>query len=317
MIDTKNIKTVEVLGDNRSEAYTKTRIGCRGIIVRDGKILISHEVNTDYYLIPGSGLEDGETPEQCCVREVLEETGHVVKPVKQYLTVHEYYGDFLFISHYFICEMLAEKQQHLTDEEQLRGLVPEWLDIDHVFDLYMKYNDYASENEEKCGAYLREYKALCEYIKHEDRNTRIIIAEENDIPAWMALVDIVADDFPGLDIADYLETLKRNIARKTALCIKRGKEIVGVLLFSLKQHCLSCMAVHPDYRRHGIATTLIAEILRYMPMGDISVTTFRNDDPKGDAPRVLYLKFGFVPEELINEFDYPVQRFVLHRKDGK
>lgn len=315
MIDTKDIKTVDILGDNRSEAYTKTRIGCRGIIVRDGKILISHEVNTGYYLIPGGGLEDGETPEQCCVREVLEETGYIVKPIKQYLTVNEYYGDYHFISHYFICEMLGEEQQHLTDEEQLRGLVPEWLDIESIFNIYKKYNDYAFENEDKCGAYLREYKALCEYIKHEDINARIVCAEENDIPAWMALVDIVADDFPGLDIADYIETLKQNIARKSTLCVKRGKEIAGILLFSPKHHCLSCMAVHPDYHRHGIATKLVAEILRRMPMGDISVTTFRNDDSKGDAPRALYLKFGFIPEELITDFDYPMQRFVLHRKD--
>ena len=44
---------------------------------------------------------------------------------------------------------------------------------------------------------------------------------------------------------------------------------------------------------------------------EISVSTFRADDVKGIAPRTLYEKFGFVADELIEEFDYPNQKFVL------
>lgn len=44
---------------------------------------------------------------------------------------------------------------------------------------------------------------------------------------------------------------------------------------------------------------------------DISVSTFREDDEKGIAPRALYKKFGFKEDELIEEFGYPNQRFVL------
>jgi ribosomal protein S18 acetylase RimI-like enzyme len=140
------------------------------------------------------------------------------------------------------------------------------------------------------------------------------LAVESDIPSWLALVNIVADDFPGLDIDDYTETLKKNIARKTALCVKSDNKIVGTLLFSPYQHCLSCMAVHPECRRHGIASDLISEMLRRMPEGDISVTTFREDDRKGAAPRALYQKFGFKPDKLLTEFNYPVQLFILHRQ---
>lgn len=106
-------------------------------------------------------------------------------------------------------------------------------------------------------------------------------AVESDIPSWLALVNAVADDFPGLNIVNYTETLKKNIVRKTALCVKEDNKIVGILLFSPHRHCLSFMAVHPDYRRHGIASALISEMLRRMPEGDISVTTFREGDQKG------------------------------------
>ena len=58
---------------------------------------------------------------------------------------------------------------------------------------------------------------------------------------------------------------------------------------------------------------MISEMLRLMPDVDISVTTYREGDEKGIAPRALYQRFNFVPEELCMEFDYPVQRFVLHR----
>ncbi len=32
----------------------------------------------------------------------------------------------------------------------------------------------------------------------------------------------------------------------------------------------------------------------------------------GLAPRALYEKYGFVADELIEEFDYPNQKYVLH-----
>lgn len=140
----------------------------------------------------------------------------------------------------------------------------------------------------------------------------VILAEEKDIPAWLTLINMVSEDFPGLDIESYTETLKKNIARGSALCAREDGKLGGILLFSPDHRCLSCMAVHPGYRRHGIASALISEMLRRIPDGDISVTTFREDDPKGIAPRALYRKFGFEPDELLTEFDYPVQRFVLH-----
>lgn len=61
----------------------------------------------DYYLIPGGVLKADETPEECCTREVCEETGYIVKPVFHFLTINEYYEEYKFISHYFLCELYS------------------------------------------------------------------------------------------------------------------------------------------------------------------------------------------------------------------
>lgn len=85
--------TTEIRGKNAEKTFSKTREGCRGIVLKDSQLLISHEVHTDFYMLPGGGMEVGETPEACCVREVCEETGYIVKPVSHFLTVNEYYRE--------------------------------------------------------------------------------------------------------------------------------------------------------------------------------------------------------------------------------
>lgn len=144
--------------------------------------------------------------------------------------------------------------------------------------------------------------------------SKVLFATTEDILMWMSLVEVVKDNFPGLEMDSYINTLKKNIERKTALCVKQNNLIVGVLLFSPNRSCISCMAVHPDFRGLGIGSSLIDQILTLMSQDrDITVTTFRSDDEKGIAPRTLYKKFGFKEAEMLYEFDYPMQKFILRR----
>lgn len=159
------MKTVEILGANRFETFTKTRVGCRAVVVRDGSILLSHEAQTGWYLVPGGGLEEGETLEACCVREVEEETGWIVRPVRQFLTLNEYYEEYRYVSHYFICEITGSGKMRLTEAEARRGLKPDWMPLQEAVTLFSRHASYAATNEEKRGSYLREYTALQEYLK--------------------------------------------------------------------------------------------------------------------------------------------------------
>ena len=162
------VKTIEIRGANACETFSKTRVGCRGIVVADGRLLVSHERKADCYFIPGGGLEEGETPEECCIRELREETGYIVKPLCHFLTMEEYYEEARYVSHYFICEIAGKTVQHLTAEEVKRGLVPEWVELDQMLEIYSRHRAYAATDEEKRGIYLREYTALTEYFKTDE-----------------------------------------------------------------------------------------------------------------------------------------------------
>ena len=139
-----------------------------------------------------------------------------------------------------------------------------------------------------------------------------------DIGRWMALVKRVRANFPGLETAEALEdhknTVLRFMNRGEALCMKDGDEIAGVLLFSSKHSMICCLAVAPEYRRRGAASAMLAEALSKLSRSrDISVTTFREGDEKAPAPRALYEKFGFRPDELVTELGYPCQKFALKK----
>ncbi len=158
------MKTIDILGENRFDTYTQTRVACRGIVARDGEILMSYEANTDQWFIPGGGLEAGESLDQCCIRELAEETGVTVRPVKEFLVINEYYEEWLYISHYFLCEPAGEAVRNLTEREQEVGLEPRWIPVEQAVEIFSKHQEYASD-EMKRGAYLREYTGVCEYLR--------------------------------------------------------------------------------------------------------------------------------------------------------
>ena len=157
------MKELSILGANRFETYTKTRSGSRAVILRGEDILLSHEINTDIWMIPGGGTEDGETPETCCVREAEEETGFIVRPLRHFLTLHEYYEEYHYLTDYFACEIIGTGRQRLTEAEARRSLTPVWLPLRKAVDMFSKHQDYAADNEEKRGIYLREFTALKEF----------------------------------------------------------------------------------------------------------------------------------------------------------
>ena len=140
-----------------------------------------------------------------------------------------------------------------------------------------------------------------------------------DIESWMELVKQIRWNFPGLEtqlaLDDHQQTVVRFMGEHRALCVKNGDKVIGVLLLSKKHNIICCLGVAPEHRRNGIASALLEKALLELDRSrDITVTTFRETDEKGIAPRELYKRFGFSEGKLLVEYGYPLQEFVLRGK---
>ncbi|MCR4632939.1 MAG: GNAT family N-acetyltransferase [Erysipelotrichaceae bacterium] len=159
------MKKIDIFGENCFETYTKVREASRGIVVKDGRILLSHETVSGCWMIPGGGREEGETPEGCCMREIEEETGLIVRTLQQFLELNEYYEEYRYLSRYYVCEVAGKGRLQLTEAESDRGVRPEWIPLEEAVGIFSKHASYAAESEEKRGIYQREDAALRAYLE--------------------------------------------------------------------------------------------------------------------------------------------------------
>lgn len=256
--------------------------------------------------VGGSALK-GESSAQAAEREVLEEIGLKLdlSEVRPDFTINfeDGFDDYYLLEREVDIEELCLQEEEVqavrwaTKEEviqmQEQGImIPYWF-LDRLFEV-------------------RGYDAHGK----QGQDIQIGFATMRNLASWMSLVEIVRNNFPGLEtqelIDGYRDTVIKNIERQSAICALRGNIVVGILLFSEKHNMLSCMAVHPEYRRRGIARRMIELMLTKLDQTrDITVTTFREGDLKGNAPRALYRSLGFEPSELCIEQGYPSQVFVL------
>jgi 8-oxo-dGTP pyrophosphatase MutT (NUDIX family)/GNAT superfamily N-acetyltransferase len=268
--------------------------------------------------VGGSALS-GESSQQAAMRETKEEVGIDIdlNDIRPHFTINFTNG---FDDYYLITKNVDISGLSLQKEEvqQVR-----WVDREQLLDMV------------DSGEMIPYYFLNMLFDINKQSRSRVFYrngieikyAEMKNLPSWMNLVEIVRWNFPGLETQElldgYRETLIKNINWKSAICAVDGNMVVGVLLFSIKYNMLCCMAVHPEYRRRNIATSMVKEMMKNLdPEKDVIVDTFREDDPKGQAPRAFYKSLGFVEGELLSfqagsgSPGYPEQRFILKAGAG-
>ena len=144
-----------------------------------------------------------------------------------------------------------------------------------------------------------------------------VFGDKSCIDSWMQLVRKVSRSFPGLETEESLDEHKQTVlkfmSKKQALCVVNKGIVTGVLLFSRSRNMICCLAVDPEHRKQGLASILLKKALDELDRSrEITVSTFRENDDKGIAPRALYRRFGFQEGEMTEEFGYPSQVFVLY-----
>ncbi len=158
------MKVIRIIGDNYAGKWTRSRTACRGIVVRDGKLLLSHETGSGLWMIPGGGLEPGEEESACCVREVAEETGYRIQPSPCALVIEEYVFDLRHTNRYYFGTVLGQCPRNLTEREAKAGMEPRWLTLAEA---KAAFTSYTGDHEMLKMLYRREYTALCELFAGE------------------------------------------------------------------------------------------------------------------------------------------------------
>ena len=143
----------------------------------------------------------------------------------------------------------------------------------------------------------------------------ICFAEREDLPAWMNLMRLVIDGYPVMNETDYFNAITKCIDEKRALILKDGNVLIGAMAFSNQSGCIDFLGIHPQYRNKGIQKLFLDALLEtYLPGQEICTTTFREGDKADIGHRDLLKQLGFAERELLMEFGYPTQRFVLPPK---
>jgi 8-oxo-dGTP diphosphatase len=102
----------------------KWRPSVYGIVIKDGKILLSRQFGERYDL-PGGGLDLGETPEEGVIREVKEETGIDVKNPQLVHLQNSFFHDAHAEKDYYHCIMLFYKCEFVGGKLSTEGF-DEW-----------------------------------------------------------------------------------------------------------------------------------------------------------------------------------------------
>lgn len=155
-----------------------------------------------------------------------------------------------------------------------------------------------------------------EPMKMDFTKDDIQFATVEDINDWMELVQLTVDGYPCLDEVDYMEKLSFYIADKRALILRDEGMAIGIMGFSTETGSIDFLAVHPQYRNSGIEKVFLDKLADELLAGiEISLTTYREGDKADTGYRETYLRLGFAERELLTEYGYPTQRFVLPPKD--
>lgn len=152
--------------------------------------------------------------------------------------------------------------------------------------------------------------------KKTGNSWKIAYATKEDIPCWMDLVRLVIDGFPYLQEEEYIEVLKERIDSKQAVILKDNDSAIGILLFSRMTGSIDFMGTHPLFRQRGIPKMMLNKVLQeWLCDKTVSITTYREGDKADTGYRQEVIELGFAEAELLMEFGYPTQRFILPKEN--
>ena len=137
------------------------RVSVRAIIIYENKLVSMYREKGDriYYTFPGGGKEENETELECAKREVLEEFGIFIEPIKKVYT----YESSRSVEHFYLANWTGGEfgtgEGEEYQENQTNGVyIPKLIDILEIPNLPLMPPEVASvfyEDYSKNGKKLR------------------------------------------------------------------------------------------------------------------------------------------------------------------
>lgn len=122
----------------------------------------------------------------------------------------------------------------------------------------------------------------------------------DDIDKIIELSELCKEYFAGYDSERMKKLVRKKASAGEMYIISHNNNVAGFVIFSKKNKTLDYIAVSPDYRHSGIASRLMVTAMAQFDVGDeLSIITFRKEQPLSDGARHLYKKFGFGNEKNI------------------
>ena len=141
------------------------RIRARAIIMYEGKLVSMYRERQGriFYTFPGGGMEENETEDECVKREVLEEFGIIVKPLKKVYT----YENKNSIEHFYVAEWISGEFGSGEGEEFQENrnndvYIPKFIEISDIPNLPLMPPEVASAF---CEDYTKNEKELRNDVK--------------------------------------------------------------------------------------------------------------------------------------------------------
>lgn len=108
--------------------------GAAGVCINDnGELLMVKQGKPEEpktWSVPSGGLEDGETLEECCVREVREETGYQAEVIEKLFVKKTELEGYDVEVHYFIIRLIGGKSV-IQDPDGLIHAI-EWVSYESI-----------------------------------------------------------------------------------------------------------------------------------------------------------------------------------------
>ena len=115
----------------------KTWKGAAALVIADSKLLMIKTKESKRWSIPSGGIEENETPEEACIREVWEETGFNVV-IKETLQVKKaLIGNYDVTTHYFLCDRVGGSISYHDPDDAIEEIA--WKSADKIGELVHDY----------------------------------------------------------------------------------------------------------------------------------------------------------------------------------